>query len=345
MNYNNQNGYYPYYQQPNQEAMRRMIMQNQIKLGKKQQRKEIIKTGLLLGGCLIAYLFIQTFFSQLLVTLGYNESYNASKSFQYGFNVIAVHLTSMMIPFLTMALILKKNFVAPFFPTKKIKKSEAFAWIGLGMGVCTVANLITSYIVTISNTVFGYKLEQNSYGGPDSFLACIVLVVSTMIVPAICEEIALRCCALGVLRKFGKGFSVFAVSIVFGLMHGNAVQFIFAFLVGLILAFITIKTDNIVLAMLVHGLNNGISVVSQIIEYAINQKVADTVTLIIFYIWIVAGIVSVIYLAIKKRFKTEKTQKSIYDNSFIVKLACLVPGLFLPFCILIWLTSQYVTKV
>lgn len=348
MNYN-PNGYYyqnqQFNNQPNEQSIRQLLLQNQIEIGKKQQRKEIIKAGILLGTCLILYLLIQTLMSQALVTLGFSDAYHSSKAFQYGFNVIAVHLTSMMLPFLALALILKKNFVSPFFPTQRLDKKDTFAWIGFGMSCCIAANYATSFAISFTKNVLGYELKQNGYGGPDSIISCVILVVSTVIIPAICEEIALRCCALGVLKKFGKGFAIFAVSIVFGLMHGNAVQFIFAFGVGLALAYITIKTNNIIPAMIVHGLNNGISVISEIIQYATDEKIANTVTVVIFYIWMIVGVVSIIYLGTTKKFKQEKQQRHLADNSFFVKLLCLAPGLFIPFVMLLSLTAQYITKV
>lgn len=351
MNYNNphqnqsQNQAYYQYQQANQQAYQALMFRQQIEKGKKAQRLELIKTGLLLGGSLIMCLLIQTIMIALLSSFNLMQTYQNSVAFQYGFNVIAVHLASMLIPFGIMALILKKNFVSPFFPAQPVDKKQAFAWVGFGMGGCIVANLITSYIMAFSKTVFGYELKQNGYDGPDGILACVILVVSTMIIPAVCEEIAFRCCALGVLRKFGKSFSVFAVSILFGLMHGNAVQFIFAFLVGLVLAYITIKTDNVLLAMLVHAFNNGISVFGQIIELFISEKASNTATVIIFYTWAIIGVASLIYLAFKGLLKIKKEPKSIYDNSFFVKLLCLAPGLTVPLIILIKHTAEYITKV
>ena len=46
----------------------------------------------------------------------------------------------------------------------------------------------------------------------------------------------------------------------FGLMHSNFEQIPFAFLVGIVLGFITVKSGSIWLAVLVHGFNNFISV-------------------------------------------------------------------------------------
>lgn len=75
----------------------------------------------------------------------------------------------------------------------------------------------------------------------------------------------MRCCCVQLLRKYGNGFAVLSISIVFGLLHGNVIQFVFAFLVGLILGYITVKTDSVVPAILVHALNNGMSVIVSIV--------------------------------------------------------------------------------
>lgn len=69
----------------------------------------------------------------------------------------------------------------------------------------------------------------------------MIALIGTAIVPAICEEFAMRCCCVQLLRKYGNGFAVLSISIVFGLLHGNVIQFVFAFLVGLILGYITVK--------------------------------------------------------------------------------------------------------
>ena len=165
------------------------------------------------------------------------------------------------------------------------------------------------------------------------------------VAPAIFEEFAFRCCALGALKKFGKGFAVFSVSIIFGLIHGNVIQFVFAFFVGLILAYITVQTDNVLIAMVIHGINNGRSVINDMVEAMANEDVANKVSSVLFIVFLVLGIISLIYLLIKKSFKREKKQINIYDNNFFVKIACMAPGMIVPFAILIKMTQSYVTKI
>lgn len=334
------------YQRISQQQYNYMIYQSQIKTAKNNQKKELIKVGFALGATLILYLILQSIAVLSLKSLGLTEIYNNSPMVKYAFNIIAIHLFSMLIPFSLLALCFKKNFITPFFPAKKMKGKDIAAWISFGMGFCLVANIFVNFIIQISKDVFGYELSQNDYGTPNDWLTCLVIVVSTAIIPAICEEIAFRCCALGILKKYGKSFAVFTVSIVFGLIHGNVIQFVFAFFIGALLAFITVKTDNVIVAMCIHGFNNGMSVVNDIVKFAANEKTALIVSNLIFYIWGITGIISLVYLVKKRAFASQKPiAKNLADNNFFTKLLCLVPGLILPFIILIYMTSQYVTKV
>lgn len=349
MNNNNQNNFNfqmpPQYYQYAYEQQQYMIYRAKVLSERKKQKKELLLVGIALGTTLIAYLLLQTVSVGMLSMLGLKDAYESSPLMQYAFNVVAVHLFSMLVPFSLLALILKKNFVAPLVPTKKVSGLKAAAWVSLGMAFCLLANIMTSAIMNISKNLFGYELSQSEYDGPQDIITCVMIVISTAIIPAIIEEFSLRCCTLGVLKKYGNGFAVFVVSIIFGLMHGNVIQFVFAFTLGIMLAYITIKTNNIFIPMLIHGLNNGMSVLKTIIEFAANEKAGETVTGILFYIWGVLGIAALIYLATTKSFKFEKKPKNPYDNSFGTKVLCVLPGLALPFAILLYLTSQYVTKV
>lgn len=329
-----------YYQQQQYMMYRAHILSE-----RKKQRKELILVGIALGVTLIAYLILQTVAVGFLSVFGLRDTYESSPLMQYAFNIVAVHLFSMLIPFSLLAFILRKNFVSPLVPSKKVGGLKAAAWVSFGMACCLLANILTNSIVNISKSVFGYELSQAQNDDPKDFITCIMIVISTAIIPAIIEEFSLRCCTLGVLRKYGKGFAVFIVSIVFGLMHGNVIQFVFAFAIGIVLAYITIQTDNVFLAMIVHGCNNGMSVLSTIAKFAFNDSVANGVTVVLFYIWGIAGIASLIYLASTKSFKTVKQPKNPYDNSFGTKVLCMVPGLIIPFTLLLIITSQYVTKV
>ena len=65
---------------------------------------------------------------------------------------------------------------------------------------------------------------------------------------------------MGVLRKYGDGFAIIVSALVFGLMHGNLVQIPFAFVLGLFFGYAVIRTGTIWTAVVIHFLNNLLSV-------------------------------------------------------------------------------------
>jgi membrane protease YdiL (CAAX protease family) len=345
---NNQNNYFngTYYQPPNSNQYQtNYVNQDLTRLKRKNEIKELITSGFVIGTMIVVYLLVQSFAVILLEPLGLEEIYNSSSLFQNCFSIIFVHLLSVTMPFGLIALILKKQYVTPVIPAKKVGLKKSLLWIAAGMFCCTLANYITSVVITIFNS-FGYELTQGESLDVDSPLACLALVFSTAIVPAVCEEFAMRCCTLGALRKYGKGFAVFAVSVVFGLLHGNIIQFVFAFFVGLVLGYVTVRTDNVVIAMCIHGLNNGISVFNNILEYAFNDTVSKNITALIYYGWAIIGIICLVVLAVKNELlipKQDRTPKQPHSLSFITKLLCLLPGFFIPFVLLIYMSVLTIT--
>lgn len=313
----------------------------------KKQKSEIRMISLTMGLAIIAYLVIQTIFSSMLVTWNLSVFYSESALFKYAFNILAVSVGSVALPFGVMALVNKKKYAGSIIPNQPVKASIAFAWVFFGVFCCVAANLVVSYASLISQEIFGYELTQGSVTEtlPDSVFACFLELIALAVVPAVCEEFAMRCCSLQLLNKYGRGFSVFAVSIVFGLLHGNIVQFLFAFLVGLILGFVTVQTNNIMPAIFIHFVNNGVSVVQDIVKAYIGESAASTAVIIAYVLFAVLGLVSVIYLAFKKQFKKfERDENDVLSNGAKFG-AFLFPWMIVPFLILILLTATTIKKV
>lgn len=349
--------YPPYMQDPsiNQNNRNHRREQNNndefyASLKKRQMKKDLLNRGLILGATILIYLVAQLIASSIVFLIpSFYSAYESSSTVQNCANVLIVHICSLLIPFGVMYLINKKKFTTPLIPSKKLGFAKTCAWIGFGMGCCVASDFIVAFLSTISEEV-GYELTQTELLKPDSAFACIALVASTVLAPAVIEEFAFRCCSMGLLKNYGKGFAVVIVSIYFGLIHGNIIQFIFATLVGLILGYITVKTDNVVIAMVVHGLNNSLSVISDVVEYFSTEKAANAVSSTMLIAFIPIGIIATVYLCKngligkKKRLPTytvdeygvlqpvyyEKVKKEKDNNeirlSLPTKLLCLLPG-------------------
>lgn len=71
----------------------------------------------------------------------------------------------------------------------------------------------------------------------------------------ISEEILFRGLVLRSTEPFGKKFAIFSSALLFGLFHGNLIQAPYAFVVGLVLGYVTVEY-SIIWAMVLHMFNN-----------------------------------------------------------------------------------------
>lgn len=319
------------YDNRNSDEMLRRTMYFQMKA--KQERKEIRKQGNIMGIALTAYIALQFLSVSLLQAFDLMDVYENSVLFQHGFTIIAVELVALCIPFGVMALVNKKKYVMPVVPSKKIKISSLLLWVGFGMLCCIGADYIVGILNVISEST-GFALEQPEMLDPDSWFACILSLLATAVIPPICEEFAMRCCGVGLLRKYGKGFAVMAVAMIFGLVHGNIIQFIFASLIGVILGYVTVKTDSILPAIFIHAFNNGMSVFVDVVNFALGKDVDENATAVLFIFWLVFGAVCTVILFMKKEFRKDVLPpREPFSNSIWQKLTAFFvsPGMIVPF--------------
>lgn len=89
----------------------------------------------------------------------------------------------------------------------------------------------------------------------------IYLVLLMAIVPAICEELAFRGFMFGGLLRDNQPFrAILVTAVLFGISHGVLQQSISATAMGFLLGWITWRTGSIVPTILIHTINNTLSV-------------------------------------------------------------------------------------
>ena len=84
---------------------------------------------------------------------------------------------------------------------------------------------------------------------------CLMTVMACVFAPIV-EEFMFRRTLIGTLGKYGNVFAIIISAVAFGLFHGNLYQFFYAFLVGLILGYVYVKSGNWWLCVLMHAIMN-----------------------------------------------------------------------------------------
>lgn len=255
---------------------------------KEEERNNIKRLGFYIGLALTLFIFIQYVLVFLMSVLGISDDYGNNPVIQSGLGIV-ISVIDILIPFLTVGSIMKKKTgikdIAPI--TKGRDKKLFILSIPAGLGLCMVANIITSFLVAFLN-LFGIVLNSPEISRPGGLSGFLLSVLQTSVVAAIVEEIAMRGCVMQPLRKHGDTFAIVASACAFGLMHGNLVQAPFAIIVGIGLGYIAVKTDTITSAIIVHALNNFIST---FITYLSESEAVNETAVAVLYTFIVYGLI------------------------------------------------------
>ena len=202
----------------------------------------------------------------------------------------------------------------------KKPEKEFFAPIVLiCIGVTAFANIVTNILTSLFNA-FGIPVSAPEFVTPKGILGFIVTFLAIAVTPALVEEFALRGIIMGSLKKYGKAFAIGVSAILFGMMHGNLSQMPFAFILGIAIGFAVIKTNSIWTGVLIHFINNSVSVVlDKIMETADNRQIEAFVSSLYFALCILAFFVGLYLLKGKTKELTELKEES-FESTMTLRL-------------------------
>lgn len=215
-----------------------------------------------------------------------------------------------------------------FQQTVSIKRIAAL--LPAGLAVAMFANyMVDCMLQNLSMIGIHYNLDAVSIVKLDGQWATNILyILAVAVTPAFVEEFLYRGVLLGALRSYGDGFSVLTSSIIFGLIHGNLIQIPFAFIGGLVFAYITVYSGSIIPAMLLHFMNNLFSVLGDIINSQFGQTVAEIYYAGFMGLFFLLGILGIALVA-KKDHTLLTFKKPNHILTFREKIRCffLSPGM------------------
>lgn len=125
--------------------------------------------------------------------------------------------------------------------------------------MCYAATCIFNMFANILTTIIGIikqspvdNVMQNVTSNINPLANFLIIVICAPIM----EELLFRKAIIDRTAKYGEGVAIIFSGLVFGLFHGNLVQFSYAFFVGAFFGFIYLKTKNIAYPIILHILVN-----------------------------------------------------------------------------------------
>ena len=96
------------------------------------------------------------------------------------------------------------------------------------------------------------------------------MVIYTCLIAPFMEEFIFRGVLLKKARRFGDRTAVVFCAVMFGLMHGNLNQCLYAVVIGLILGYVAVRTNRIFYNVLLHMAVNSFSMMLVLVENGLN---------------------------------------------------------------------------
>ena len=143
--------------------------------------------------------------------------------------------------------------------------------------------------------------------------AIIPYLIYAMVGAPILEELAFRKTLLDRLHDHGEGYAAVISALLFGLMHGNHMQFFLAFFLGLIFAMVYMRTGRVIYTMLLHAMINTTATLPEL--FALGGIDIDTPWYIAVGALMAAGLVVLIIMRKDPLLNTERCEIPDCNNA------------------------------
>jgi len=281
-------------------------------------KKEYAKTadtialGLLLNLCLLQIRTdLDGIFTRMFISMGVTEASATLANLRYLVNIILYSLS-----FLLPAFFISK-FSNSVYPQNKSENGNFpcrfpkyfYFILPAALGCITIAGRLTEILQGLLAFIkIGFVSSSPVF--PDDVLGTVLVFISSAVIPAVVEEILFRRVILSRLIPYGKVFAVVMSSLLFAIMHANPSQLIYAFVGGLVMGYVTLKSDSILPAVIIHFSNNTLSLIYLLIKKYAGEKAFIITVSTLDSALSVIGIIAVAIFIYKKKytFGEEKTE-------------------------------------
>lgn len=140
-------------------------------------------------------------------------------------------------------------------PRKKMTVGQFLLALVMCYPILYCSNLVSTMITAVIGVLKGSAVE-NPLLNVVTNIDIVFIFVYMVIVAPILEELVFRKLIVDRTARYGEGAAIVVSGVMFGLFHGNLNQFMYAALMGMVLAFLYVKTGNIKVSIGMHMVIN-----------------------------------------------------------------------------------------
>lgn len=267
---------------------------------------------------IVAYIFqivLQLLFTIVLIaTMTIDERQVFSHTSTYVYIICIVNELSIGLAPLTYSKVLGQNYYKDMGFDKKLDIKQILMLIAIALfTICAFAPLATFVKQFFDLTGFdSSNLTNLAVTDAGSLIGGIILLA---ILPAVVEEILYRGMIARAFSRKGFVFAIFMGGFMFAIMHGNPVQFVHQFFMGVVCCIVYFATGSIYASIIVHFVNNTVAIVGSYIAYLHPYSVPTyaAILMIVFGIIILAILLYVFILYVNKNAKLSRGIKAFNE--------------------------------
>ncbi|MGB4660270.1 MAG: type II CAAX endopeptidase family protein [Mobilitalea sp.] len=198
----------------------------------------------------------------------------------------------------------------------KLKTSKFLAIFMITAAVMYITNFFSVFLTVLISLIKGDDIfSLNPLMDVISNSNMIYTMLYAAIIAPIVEEVVFRKLLLNKLRRFGDVPAILLTAIAFGLFHMNLSQFFYATAIGLIFAYVTIKTNTIKYSIILHIMINMIGTV--VAPIATTGNIVGSLLVVLWVFLALGGGITLFILNVKK-IKLGKAAEPVARKSVFI---------------------------
>lgn len=235
-------------------------MSNELSPAAREARRRISRMGLA-----TAAFFGATFAAQLLI-LALASLCGAPEALDGVYASWLLSLGTMYLVGLPVLLLVLRGVPAARPEPRRLRVRDFFVFFLVAYAASYLSNLIGSAIDSVIGGLLGATSSQTAVEMVKEAPLLLVIAIPVLFAPAV-EELLFRRVLIDRLLPYGQGLSILVSAILFSVYHGNLVQSLYTFVIGLLLGYLYTATGRLRYCILLHMLYNFVGTVPALLLF------------------------------------------------------------------------------
>ena len=213
--------------------------------------------------------------------------------------------------------------LSSYFTGKYITAGWIFGFFGMLMLMYSLSFFVQNILISGCFAMGFSPVSEEYLSESDLSVGFIICeLITTALLAPIAEELMFRGVILRRLSSVSQRFAIFFSALIFGLMHGNLIQAVLGFLVGLVLGYAAVKTGSLLLPIAGHIFINTFACSTSIVTYLTDMDTANMYWIGLIGVFAVAGLLTLVALLSKKAVALPYASEYHSRRTFPVMVKC-----------------------